>query len=55
MSQPITDVVDDAHATPAELIARAQADHQHHNAVAQTHAAQGGTGERQGILPGGDR
>jgi hypothetical protein len=55
MREPTTDVVDDAHATPAELIARAAADYEHHNTTAQTHAAQGGAGERQGILPGGGR
>jgi len=49
-----TPVAEDLHATPAELIARAAADYEHHNTTAQIHDAQGGTGERQGILPGGD-
>ena len=55
MSEQITDIADDAHATPDQLLARAQADYEHANAAAQIHAAQGGTGERQGILPGGAR
>lgn len=55
MSPQTTDVVEDAHATPAQLIARAAADYEHANTTAQIHQAQGGTGERQGILPGGGR
>ena len=53
MSPQPTDVADDAHATPAQLLARAAADYEHHNSTAQIHEAQGGNGERQGILPGG--
>lgn len=52
MAEPIP--VDlDAHATPAELIARAAQDYTHATTVAEAHDAQGGTGEREGVLPGG--
>lgn len=53
MSAQTTDVVDDAHANPAQLLARAAADYEHANTTAQIHDTQGGNGERQGILPGG--
>jgi len=55
MSPHSTDVVDDPHATAAQLLARANADYEQAHTTAQTHEAQGGTGIRGGILPGGDQ
>jgi hypothetical protein len=51
MAEP-TPVADDWNATVPELLARAAADFDHTNTVAQAHAAQGGTGQREGVLPG---
>ncbi|MFE6354358.1 hypothetical protein ACFVOO_16170 [Streptomyces rochei] len=48
-----TPVTDDASATAAELIARAAADRAAAQAAAAAKAAEGGTGIRDGILPGG--
>lgn len=53
--QPPTPVADDAQATAAELQARAAADYTAQHAATQAHQAQGGTGVRQGVLPGGGR
>lgn len=54
MSEQPTPVADDAHATLTELQTRTAQDHA--NAVTARHQneQQGGTGIRQGILPGGD-
>lgn len=53
--QPPTPVVDDAHATTAQLQQRAAQDLANARTAAAKKAAQGGTGTRQGILPGGAR
>ena len=52
MTEP-TPVTEDAHATAPELLARAAADYDDSQAAVQAHEDQGGTGERQGVLPGG--
>jgi hypothetical protein len=52
MNEP-TPVADDMQATAAELLARAAQDYTHANTGAQVHEAQGGTGVREGVLPGG--
>ncbi|NUS79176.1 MAG: hypothetical protein HOV70_23660 [Streptomyces sp.] len=52
MSEP-TPVDQDATASVAELHQRAAADYAHAKAAAQAKAAEGGTGVRQGVLPGG--
>ncbi|MFG2780803.1 hypothetical protein ACGFY7_23485 [Streptomyces prunicolor] len=52
--QQITPVADDLHATPDDLLARAAVDLTHATQVTDAHDAQGGTGEREGVLPGGD-
>lgn len=49
-----TPVADDAHATAQQLQARAAADYTAQHAATQAQQAQGGTGHREGILPGGD-
>jgi hypothetical protein len=54
MTEP-TPVADDAQATVPQLLDRAAQDYAHTNAVAQAHEAQGGTGQREGVLPGGTR
>lgn len=48
-----TPVTDDAHATTAQLQQRAAQDLATARAAAAKKQAQGGTGTRQGILPGG--
>lgn len=52
--QPITPVTEDATATVAELHTRAAADYTDATHVTDAHDAQGGTGEREGVLPGSD-
>ncbi|MGV9282140.1 hypothetical protein [Streptomyces sp. NPDC003730] len=54
MTEP-TPVDQDAKATAAELIARAAADRAAAQAAAEAKAAEGSTGIREGILPGGGR
>lgn len=49
MSEPVDT---DATATAAELLARAAADYEHANNVTDAIEAQGGTGIREGVLPG---
>jgi hypothetical protein len=51
MSEP---VAADRQATVPELLARAAADYTHATTVTDAHEAQGGTGEREGVLPGDD-
>ncbi|MCI3271414.1 hypothetical protein [Streptomyces cylindrosporus] len=46
-------VVEDAHATAPQLLARAHVDYQHSQYATQEHQAQGGAGVREGVLPGG--
>jgi hypothetical protein len=46
-------VADDLNATPTQLLARAHADYTGQQAATRTQQAQGGTGQRQGVLPGG--
>ena len=53
--QPITPVTDDAHASAAQLQARAAADLANAQAAARAKHDQGGPGERNGVLPGGGR
>lgn len=53
MSQQPTPVTDDAHATTTQLQQRAAQDRAAQQAAAKAKQAQGGTGTRQGILPGG--
>lgn len=48
-----TPVVEDLHAVAAQLQARAAADYAAQQAATRTHQQQGGTGQRDGILPGG--
>lgn len=55
MSEQPTPVAEDLHATAPELLARAHADYSQGQAASSEHQAQGGTGERQGVLPGGTR
>ncbi|MGW1497556.1 hypothetical protein ACWCQW_03010 [Streptomyces mirabilis] len=43
----------DQNATLAELLRRAQQDYAHAQAAARAKQAQGGPGEREGIIPGG--
>jgi hypothetical protein len=50
-----TPVVNDANATAAQLHARAAADLAAAQAAARAKQKQGGTGVRQGVLPGGYR
>ncbi|MDX3398425.1 hypothetical protein [Streptomyces sp. ME01-18h] len=50
-----TPVTHDAHASAAELQQRAAADYAATQAAAQAKAAEGGTGTREGVLPGGAR
>jgi len=52
MTEP-TPVTEDADASSAQLLARAHTDYEQTNTTAQAHEAQGGTGIRGGILPGG--
>ncbi|MFM9635943.1 hypothetical protein [Streptomyces turgidiscabies] len=53
MSAPTTPVTDDAHATAAQLQQRAAQELAATREAAARKAAQGGTGARQGVLPGG--
>jgi hypothetical protein len=46
---------DDAHATPAELLASAADDYATQQGATRDHQAQGGPGVRDGVLPGGER
>ena len=55
MSEQPTPVAEDLNATPAQLLARAAQDYTHANTVAEAHEAQGGTGQREGVLPGSYR
>ena len=50
MSEPVDT---DQHATAAELLARSAQDYADATTVAEAHEAQGGTGVREGVLPGG--
>lgn len=50
-----TPVADDLHATPAQLLARAADDLAAAQAAARMKEEKGGSGHRQGVLPGGDR
>jgi hypothetical protein len=50
-----TPVTEDLDATPAELLARAADDYTDATTVTDAIEAQGGTGEREGVLPGGDQ
>ncbi|QJT04376.1 hypothetical protein G9272_32175 [Streptomyces asoensis] len=43
---------DDANATPEQLLARAADDYATQQGVTREQQAQGGPGERQGVLPG---
>lgn len=52
MSGHTTPVADDATATAAEVLTRAQADYAAAQAAAHAKQEQGGTGVRQGVLPG---
>lgn len=52
MTEPITPVAEDTQASAAELQARAAADYTNQHAATQAQQAQGGIGERQGVLPG---
>jgi hypothetical protein len=52
MTQP-TPVDADQNATLAELLRRAAADYAAQQGATRTHQAQGGTGEREGIILGG--
>jgi len=45
-------VTDDLHATAQQVLAAANADYNHTNAVAAVHEEQGGSGQREGVLPG---
>jgi hypothetical protein len=54
MTEP-TPVADDAHATAAELLARAARDYSNTQAATQARQAQGGQETREGVLPGGGR
>jgi hypothetical protein len=51
MSEP---VVTDPQATVPELLGRAAADYTDATTVTDAIEAQGGTGEREGVLPGDD-
>lgn len=51
-AQPIP-VTEDMHATAPQLLARAHADYRNAQAATDERQAQGGIGERHGILPGG--
>ena len=52
--QQPTPAADDLGATVPEVIARAQQDYAQAQAAAQAKEAHGGSGIREGILPGGD-
>lgn len=54
MSEQPTPVTEDLDATPAELLARAAVDYTDATTVTEAIEAQGGTGEREGVLPGGN-
>ncbi|MFM9616825.1 hypothetical protein ACKI14_02545 [Streptomyces turgidiscabies] len=47
-------VTADVHATAQQVLAAANADYAHTNAVAAVHQQQGGDGHREGVLPGTD-
>jgi hypothetical protein len=52
----MTEPVDtDPQTTPAELLARCAADYADANNVTDAIEARGGTGIREGVLPGGDQ
>lgn len=51
MSEPVDT---DPQATVPELLRRCAQDYADTNAVTDAIEAQGGTGEREGVLPGGD-
>lgn len=51
MSEPVDT---DPQATVPELLARAAQDYTDATTVTDQHEAQGGTGEREGVLPGSD-
>ena len=55
MSEQPTPVAEDATATAQQLLARAAQDLAATRDAAAKKAAQGGTGARQGVLPGGGR
>jgi hypothetical protein len=50
-----TPVTEDAQATVPQLLARAHADYSNAQAATDERQAQGGIGERHGILPGSTR
>lgn len=52
--QQPTPVADDVHATAAQLLARASVDYTDATTVTDAIEAQGGTGDREGVLPGDD-
>jgi hypothetical protein len=52
MSEPVDT---DPQATVPELLRRCAADYTHATTVTDAIEAQGGTGEREGVLPGGDQ
>jgi hypothetical protein len=54
-SPTLTPVADDLHATAPDLLTRAAADYTDATTVTHAIEAQGGTGEREGVLPGGDQ
>ncbi|MFI7293990.1 hypothetical protein [Streptomyces sp. NPDC050121] len=53
MSEHPNPAVTDQNATPAQLLARAANDYATQQAANRKKAEQGGTEDRQGILPGG--
>jgi hypothetical protein len=52
MSEQPTPVAEDAHATPAQLLARARTDYTNARTAARKKQQQGGTGRREGVLHG---
>ncbi|MEU1273017.1 hypothetical protein [Streptomyces sp. NPDC005799] len=55
MNEPITPVDEDVNANSAELLARAATDYRVTQTAGTEQQNQGGTGIRQGVLPGGTR
>ena len=55
MNEQTTPVTDDAHATPAQLLARAAQDYAANQTAARAKQQQGGTGRREGVLHGETR